>query len=161
MLDGRFSWATTGELAKLWGCDASTVRGYAAEAVRAFRREVDRFGRQEFRARLVAQMAFIGRDALERTEDVVDALGNVHSVHRPDHRTARQALVDIANLEGLLVNRHEVALSELSDEEIRAQLRVHGLEVRVLPITTEPAEPGEGDGHDGAARALLGSPAGG
>lgn len=148
MVDARFAWTTTDELAALWKCHPSTVREYAAEARRRYIREVERAGRDDYRARIMGRIDFVGRDALERTEEVVDAMGTVHTVRRPDHRTARQSLLDLAQLGGLLVHKHEVTINELTDEEIRAQLRAHGLEVRTIETTAEPAL-GEGDAHDG------------
>jgi uroporphyrinogen-III synthase len=148
MLDGRFTWNTTSDLAKRWRCDPSTVRSYAAEALRAYRRELERSGGEEYRARLMAALEQVGRSALERTEEVVDVMGDVRRVHRPDHRTARQCLVDLAQLGGLLVHKHEVSVSELTDEELRAQLRAHGLEVRTIETTAEPAMLGKGEKSD-------------
>lgn len=150
MLDAAFHWKTTDELAAVWGCDPATVRAYAAEARRHYIREIDRSGRDDYRARLMSRIEFVGRDALERTEEVIDGMGDKHTIRKPDHRTALRALTDLAQLGGLLVHKHEVTVSELTEEEIRAQLRAHGLEVKtILETTAEPAL-GQGETHDGS-----------
>jgi hypothetical protein len=128
MVDGRFTWGTSTELAALWNVAPVTARNYAAEAVRLYRRLVAGFG-EDLRARIMARLEFIGRDSLERTEEVVDGMGDKHTVRRPDHRTARQCVMDQAQLAGLLVHKHTMSVTEMTDEELRAQLRAHGLEV--------------------------------
>jgi len=149
MFDGRFAWTTTSELAELWRCGRATARDYAAEARRHYIREIDRAGRDDYRARIMAGIEHVGRDALERTEQVIDGLGNKHTIRKPDHRTALRALTDLAQLGGLLVHKHEVTVSELTEEEIRAQLRAHGLEVKTIETTAEPAL-GQGEAHAGS-----------
>jgi hypothetical protein len=145
MLDGLFNWGTARAVARAWNVNPETARDYTAEARRHYMREVDRAGRGDHKARIFALLEFIGRDALERREEVVDAMGDIHSLHKPDHRTARQCVVDLAQLAGHLVHRHEVNVTELSDDDIRAQLRAHGLEV--IETTAEPAALGQGEKH--------------
>ena len=138
MLAGRFPWGTDKILAPLWGCHEASVRDIAAGARRTYMALIGRLGTQageEFKAAILSQLAFIGQDALERREEVVDGMGNVHSVRRPDHRTARQALVDMAELAGFKVQRHEVNVTKLTEEQIRAQLREYGIEVRQIETT--------------------------
>lgn len=146
MLDGLFNWNTSNAVAKAWKIDPASARDYAAEARRHYMREIDRAGRADHKARIFALLEFIGRDALERREEVVDAMGDVHSLHRPDHRTARQCVVDLAELAGHLVHKHEVSVTEMSEDELRAQLRTYGLEVRTIETTAEPML-GQGETH--------------
>lgn len=152
MLAGRFPWGTDRMLAPVWGMHEGAVRDITSEAARAYRSRIGRLGVQageEFRAVLLAQLAFIGIDALERTEEVVDNRGNVRVVRKPDHRTARQAVVDMAQLAGLNVQLHEVNVTTLTDEQIRAQLRLHGFEVRQLETTGEAITAGDAGGKAG------------
>lgn len=139
------------QLAKVWGLAPSSVRHYSTEAIHRFRKELLDKSRDELLAELLLRMSAIGQDALERTEEVVDAKGEIHEVRRPDHRTALRAAEATGELLGLKVQRHHhtVTAGELTNEQLVEQLRAHGVQVvlpgapPVLTTGTEVTEPVE------------------
>jgi hypothetical protein len=160
-----FEWMVTGEyvrgrsdkaLADLWEVDLTTVHRYSAEANRILTRELISKSREELLAELVNRIANIGQNALERTEEVALQSGAVVEVRRPDHRTALRAAEAAGELLGLKVQRHHhtVQASELTTEQIIAQLAAQGVRVE-LPAVETTGEPVEehGDKDEAAATA--------
>jgi hypothetical protein len=137
---------TTLAMAKLWALDEGTVEAREVEAVRAVQRIIEEQP-GDLLAELVLRVHGIGQDALERTEEYVDRFGHVHTLRKPDHRSALQAAMDVAELAGLRKQRIEVDVRTLSDEQITEQLRAHGVEVRVIETTAEPAGPVPSEGE--------------
>jgi hypothetical protein len=106
------------------------------EAVRAYQRVLEEEP-GELLAELVLRIHSIGQDALERTEEYVDRNGDKHTLRKPDHRSALQAAVEVAELAGLRKQRIELDVRTMSDEQITEQLRAHGVEVRLIEMTGE------------------------
>lgn len=129
---------TTLAMARLWSIDETAVVAREVEALRAVQRVIEEEP-GELLAELVLRVHSIGQDALERTEEYVNAKGEKHTIRKPDHRTALQAAVEIAELAGLRKTRVEIDVRTLSEEQIHAQLRAHGVEVRLIETTAEPA----------------------
>lgn len=62
----------------------------------------------------------VGRAAEQRTEEVVDAKGNVVTISKPDHRTALTALKHLADILGLSGSNSEVVIryQQMSDSDL-------------------------------------------
>lgn len=133
---------TTRAMAKLWSLSEVAVADREVEALRAVQRVIEEQP-GELLAELVLRVQSIGQDALERTEEYVNAKGQKHTIRKPDHRTALQAAIEIAELAGLRKQRVEIDVRTLSDEQIAEQLRAHGVEVRRLVETTGEDSGGE------------------
>lgn len=146
MAKGWYTPGSDAAVARVWGCAPDTVRGIAAEARRMLARELLSKSRDELLAELLARIAYLGQDALDRREEVVTVKGDVVEVRRPDHRTALRAAEATGELLGLKIQRHQhsITASELTTEQILEQLRQHGVRVEMPVLTTgeEVAEPG-------------------
>lgn len=125
-------------LAEVWGCARSTVEGYSSEASRNIKRG---FGSpEEAEGKILGYLEGFIEKCQTRTEEVVDAQGNVHVVHRPDHRTALRAAENIIEVLGVRApNKLEIIerAQKLTDEQIAEQLRLQGYELRKLPEVVE------------------------
>lgn len=129
---------TTKAMMRLWSLSKGAVVEREVEALRAVHRAIEDHA-DELAAELFLRIQSIGQGALERVEDVIDKDGCRHEVRKPDHRTALAAAVELAELAGLRKTRVEVDVRGMSDEQLYAQLREHGVEVRVIEAKGESA----------------------
>ena len=150
MVRGWYQPADYVALARVWGVNERHASQYAAEARRMLARELLSKSADELRAELLARMAYIGQDALTRTEEAVTVKGDIVTVRRPDHRTALRAAEAQSELLGLKVQRHHhvITAGELTTEQIIEQLAAQGVRVELpVPVlttgetVTAPAEP--------------------
>lgn len=115
---------TDRELAMLWGLEASSLCHHTAEASRRIRACFSSENADLLRAQLLRRMLEVGDAAANRTKEVIDSQGNVHTVRDPDLRTALQACVEVGGFMGLRTEKHEHSfdLSQASDAELWGQL---------------------------------------
>lgn len=105
------------ELALSQGITLENAQKYAAESARLLRLS---WGGEEAKALVLERIAQVGRAAELRTEEVVDAKGNVVVVSKPDHRTALAALKHLADILGLSGSNSEVVIryQQMSDSDL-------------------------------------------
>lgn len=130
------------EFARTTGLSLNSAERYAAEATRLLRMS---WGQDEAKVAVLERIAFIGRDALERTEDAVDAKGNVVTLRKPDHRTAFNSAKALADYMGLGGANAEVVIryQTMSDAELwlETQKFVKQIQERNEDIDTTISEP--------------------
>lgn len=112
------------ELAQVWSIGVDAVQQYSSAASRVLRLQFAPERNEEIRGVVLARLWTLGNEARDRTEEVVDAKGEVHTVRRPDMRTALAAVIGFAEVMGIKTNKHEVRVSptELSDAELHQKL---------------------------------------
>lgn len=105
------------DLAARTGISLGNAQKYAAEAARLLRLS---WGQDEAKIAVIERISQIGRAAEERTEEAVDAKGEVHVLSKPDHRTALAAANSLANILGLSGANSEVVVryQQMSDSEL-------------------------------------------
>lgn len=105
------------ELAARTGCSLHNAQRYAAEATRLLRLS---WGQDEAKVAVIERIAQIGRLALEREEDALDATGAIHSLRKPDHRTALASAKHLADILGLSGANSEVVVryQQMTDSEL-------------------------------------------
>lgn len=146
------------ELAARLGVSLSNAQKYSAEATRLLRLS---WGQDEAKLAVIERINHIGDDALKRTEEALDATGGVHTLHKPDHRTALAAAKHLADILGLSGANSEVVIryQQMSDSDLwleaqrfAAQLqgKTHEQFETSGEAVPEPAEPAD-DWEDAAA----------
>jgi hypothetical protein len=110
------------ELAARLGVSLSQAQKYAAEATRLLRLS---WGQDEAKVAVLERISFIGSDALARTEEALDATGEVHTLRKPDHRTALAAAKHLADCLGLSGSNSEVVVryQQMSDSELLREVQ--------------------------------------
>ncbi|HYQ30402.1 MAG TPA: hypothetical protein VER04_24400 [Polyangiaceae bacterium] len=105
------------ELAARQGISLTNAQRYCAEATRLLRLS---WGQDEAKVAVLERIAQIGRAAETRTEEALDATGQVHELRKPDHRTALQAAKHLADILGLSGANSEVVVryQQMSDLEL-------------------------------------------
>lgn len=105
------------ELAVRTGVSLSNAQKYCAEASRLLRLS---WGQEEAKVAVLERIAFLGRDALDRTEEALDADGCVHTLRKPDHKTALNAAKHLADILGLSGANSEVVVryQQMSDSDL-------------------------------------------
>jgi len=105
------------ELALRTGVSLSNAQKYCAEASRLLRLS---WGQEEAKVAVLERIAQIGRAAETRTEEALDALGEVHVLSKPDHRTALNAAKHMADILGLSGANSEVVIryQQMSDSDL-------------------------------------------
>jgi len=105
------------ELAARLDCSLTHAQKCAAEASRLLRMS---WGQDEAKLAVLERIARIGRDAEERTEEALDMAGQVHTLRKPDHRTALAAAKHLADCLGLSGTNSEVVIryQQMSDADL-------------------------------------------
>lgn len=105
------------ELAASHCLTLENAQKYTAEASRLLRLS---WGGEEAKMAVLERIAQVGRAAERRTEEVVDAKGNVVMVSKPDHRTALTALKHLADILGLCGSNSEIVVryQQMSDSDL-------------------------------------------
>jgi len=78
------------------------------------------WGQDEAKVAVIERIAQIGRLALEREEDALDATGAIHALRKPDHRTALASAKHLADILGLSGANSEVVVryQQMTDSEL-------------------------------------------
>lgn len=126
---------TDRELAEAWGVARATVWGYSTQASRLVKMQLG--DGEEMRERLAGQMLAVAQAAVERTEEVATAFGDVVKVRKPDMRTALSALAEIRDTFGLKVQKHEHK-HQYDGKPLPELLREAEEYLRGLPAAAEP-----------------------
>lgn len=126
---------TDRELAEAWGVARATVWGYSSQASRLVKMQLG--DGDEMRERLAALMMTVSQAAVERTEEVATALGEVITVRKPDMRTALSALAEIRDTFGLKVQKHEHE-HRYANKPLNELLQEAEEYLRGLPAAAEP-----------------------
>jgi hypothetical protein len=104
------------ELMTTHGLSRVSADRYVAEATRILRLS---WGGEDAKAAVLERIASIGHGALERTEEVVDSKGQIHTVRKPDHRTALGSARALAEILGMGTQATiTMKYSNLSDAEL-------------------------------------------
>lgn len=105
------------ELAARLNMTLASAQQYASEATRLLRLS---WGQEEAKVAVIERIAQIGRLALEREEEALDADGCVHSLKKPDHRTALASAKHLADMLGLSGTNSEIVVryQQMSDPEL-------------------------------------------
>lgn len=118
MAEGKWRpYKSVRELAARSGVSLGNAQKYAAEATRLLRLS---WGQDEAKVAVIERIAQIGRAAEERTEQAVDSNGDVHTLSKPDHRTALNAAKHLADILGLSGSNSEVVVryQQMSDSDL-------------------------------------------
>lgn len=120
------------ELAAKLGVSLHAAQGYASEATRLLRMS---WGQDDAKVAVLERIAQLGRSALERTEEVLDMSGNVHTLKKPDHRTALAAAKHLADCLGLSGSNSEVVVryQQMSDSELLREVKELALQQKGNP----------------------------
>ncbi len=112
------------ELARVWGLAVDSVQQYSAAASKILRFQFSPERNEEIRSVVLARVWTLGNQALERTEEALDVKGEVHTLRKPDMRTALTAVVNFAEVMGIKTNKHEhrVTTADLSDAELNERI---------------------------------------
>lgn len=144
------------ELAARHNMSLASAQRYAGEATRLLRLS---WGQDEAKVVVLENIARVGRACEERTEEALDAKGEVHTLRKPDLATAGRMLLGLANILGLSGANSEVVVryQQMTDSELcrevqrfTAQLtgETHdGIETSGETIP-EPSEASEGGDDD-------------
>ena len=137
-----------------------TAQKYAAEATRLLRMS---WGQDEAKVAVLERIAYIGRDALERTEEAISPSGEVVTLRKPDHRTAFSCAKSLADYLGLGGTNSEVVVryqamsdSELWTETQKFVKQLQGNNHEDIDTTATDSEPA-GNAADRAALDRLNS----
>lgn len=105
------------ELAARLGVSLSQAERYSAEATRLLRLS---WGQDEAKVAVLERIARIGKAAEERTEEALDMSGAIHTLRKPDHRTALAAAKHLADCLGLSGANSEVVIryQQMSDSDL-------------------------------------------
>lgn len=124
------------EVAVRYGITLGNAQKWAAEATRLLRLS---WGQDEAKVAVLERIAQIGRAAEARTEEIVDAKGELHTVRKPDMATAGKMAIGLANILGLSGANSEVVirLQTMSDTDLALEA------TRFLARLTE----GKGNGN--------------
>jgi hypothetical protein len=141
------------ELAARLGVSLSQAQKYSAEATRLLRLS---WGQDEAKVAVLERIAQIGRAAEERTEEALDATGGIHTLRKPDHRTALAAAKHLADCLGLSGSNSEVVVryQQMSDSELLrevqrfAQLQGKNHDGSIIEISGEEVSGSEPDGGE-------------
>jgi hypothetical protein len=106
-------------LAKVWKCAPETVRSYGAEAHRRVLSNY-RDDSEQVIARMCAAIDHAAQVALTKQRAVTTIDGKLHMVPDPDCRSVIEAQTRLAQILGLLPNKHElmVKYESINDEEL-------------------------------------------
>ena len=145
------------QLAVTHGLSLENAQKYCAEAGRLLRLS---WGGEEAKMAVVERIAQIGRAAETRTEETVDAKGNVVEIRKPDHRTALTAAKHLADILGLSGANSEVVIryqqmsdSDLAREASRFLAQLSGESSNGRSYETSGEEIESGGGHASASGA--------
>jgi hypothetical protein len=130
---------TTLACARLWSLSEGAVADVEVEALRAVNRALEN-DRGELLSELMLRIEALGHGAVDRTEDYVDRFGNLHTIRKPDYRTALAAAVELGVLAGVRREVVQIDVRTLSEEQIVAQLAQHGFQVKQIEATAEPVQ---------------------
>lgn len=124
---------TDRSLAEVWGLSRRTVENMLGEAWKFLAINHGPERSEEVRAKLIARVEQIGRQAASRRKEICNVQGDVVSVADPDYRTALAACQEVATLLQVREERHRVSVdpTRLTDGEILEQLKAAGYVVQV------------------------------
>ena len=112
------------EYAAAHGYQEVTIKEYAAEAARLLRIA---WTDETARVSILEKIHQLGLDAQNRTEEVLDKDGCVHTVRKPDFKSAIMAANSVAAILGM--NRTEVNVTHnyeaMTDQQLLAAAKVH------------------------------------
>lgn len=110
------------ELAARLGVSLSQAERYSAEATRLLRLS---WGQDEAKIAVLERISRIGQAAEERTEEALDMSGAVHTLRKPDHRTALAAAKHLADCLGLSGTNSEVVIryQQMTDSDLLNEVR--------------------------------------
>lgn len=108
------------EWAARTGLSEATLANYSKEASRLLRLAWSDDGS---RVAVMERIQQLGRDAVNRTEEVVDREGKVVTLRKPDFKSAVHAAEVVASILGMTRQQHElrVTYERMSDEQLWAE----------------------------------------
>lgn len=142
MAEGKWEpFRSVRELAARERISLGNAQAYAAEASRLLRIS---WGGEDAKLAVLERIRNIGKAAEERTEEVLDAGGEVRTLRKPDYRTALRSAETLASILGLQGSNAEVVIryQNMSDAELYAEAqRLLGTGKEVIDVQAEEPQP--------------------
>ncbi len=135
------------EYAKSAGLQEVTVKEYAAEAARLLRLA---WTDETARVAILEKIYRVGDDAANRTEEVLDKDGCIHTVRKPDYKTQVTALNSIAAILGMSRQQIDVThnYEKMTDQQLLDAAKVHFAKPSGRAFPAKPTPVLETTAHD-------------